>query len=137
MKADTPLRLGSRRSPMAVAQSGDVARLLTERTGRPVEIVGVTTFGGFRYGDDHHAVIAILVRDADEGTTPDACLDTFERWAEPTARDFNVSVETLSTMRASGAVVAAENMPVASQGRGSKSAGRVKVSSRIVSVPWL
>ena len=45
MKADTPLRLGSRRSPMAVAQSGDVARLLTERIGRAVEIVGVTTLG--------------------------------------------------------------------------------------------
>ena len=45
MKADTPLRLGSRRSPMAVAQSGTVARLLTERTGRRVEIVGVTTLG--------------------------------------------------------------------------------------------
>ncbi len=45
MKADTPLRLGSRRSPMAVAQSGDVARLLTERTGRLVELVGVTTLG--------------------------------------------------------------------------------------------
>ena len=45
MKADTPLRLGSRRSPMAVAQSGDVARLLTQRTGRAVEIVGVTTLG--------------------------------------------------------------------------------------------
>jgi len=39
------LRLGSRKSPMAIAQSGDVARLLTERTGRRVEIVGVTTFG--------------------------------------------------------------------------------------------
>lgn len=40
-----PLRLGSRRSPMAIAQSGDVARLITERTGRRVEIVGVTTLG--------------------------------------------------------------------------------------------
>ncbi|HEX3959124.1 MAG TPA: hydroxymethylbilane synthase [Trebonia sp.] len=39
------LRLGSRRSPMAVAQSGDVARLITERTGRPVEIVGITSLG--------------------------------------------------------------------------------------------
>jgi hydroxymethylbilane synthase len=39
------LRLGSRRSPMAVAQSGDVARLITERTGRSVELVGVTTLG--------------------------------------------------------------------------------------------
>jgi hydroxymethylbilane synthase len=30
---------------MAIAQSGDVARLITERTGRRVEIVGVTTLG--------------------------------------------------------------------------------------------
>jgi hydroxymethylbilane synthase len=30
---------------MAISQSGDVARLITERTGRPVEIVGVTTLG--------------------------------------------------------------------------------------------
>jgi hydroxymethylbilane synthase len=43
--AEAPLRLGSRRSPMAVAQSGDVARLITECTGRRVEIVGVTTLG--------------------------------------------------------------------------------------------
>jgi hydroxymethylbilane synthase len=41
----TPLRLGSRKSPMAISQSGEVARLITERTGRPVELVGVTTFG--------------------------------------------------------------------------------------------
>ena len=45
MKAEAPLRLGSRRSPMALAQSGEVARLITERTGRQVEIVGVTTLG--------------------------------------------------------------------------------------------
>lgn len=39
------LRLGSRRSPMAVAQSRQVAGMITERTGRQVEIVGVTTLG--------------------------------------------------------------------------------------------
>ena len=39
------LRLGSRRSPMAVAQSRQVAGMITERTGRQVEIVGVTTPG--------------------------------------------------------------------------------------------
>jgi hydroxymethylbilane synthase len=39
------LRLGTRRSPMAVAQSGDVARLITERTGREIELVRVTTHG--------------------------------------------------------------------------------------------
>ena len=39
------LRLGSRKSPMAIAQSRQVADMITERTGRPVEIVGVTTLG--------------------------------------------------------------------------------------------
>jgi hydroxymethylbilane synthase len=39
------LRLGSRRSPMAMAQSAEVARLVTARTGRQVELVGVTTLG--------------------------------------------------------------------------------------------
>ncbi len=39
------LRLGSRRSPMAVAQSRQVAGMITGRTGRQVEIVGMTTLG--------------------------------------------------------------------------------------------
>lgn len=39
------LRLGSRRSPMAIAQSRQVADMITERAGRQVEIVGVTTLG--------------------------------------------------------------------------------------------
>jgi hydroxymethylbilane synthase len=39
------LRLGSRKSPMAIVQSELVAALITERTGRPVEMVGVTTLG--------------------------------------------------------------------------------------------
>jgi hydroxymethylbilane synthase len=41
----TALRLGTRRSPMALAQSGEVARRITERTGREIELVGVTTHG--------------------------------------------------------------------------------------------
>jgi hydroxymethylbilane synthase len=43
--AQPALRLGTRKSPMAIAQSRLVARLVTERTGREVELVGVTTFG--------------------------------------------------------------------------------------------
>jgi hydroxymethylbilane synthase len=39
------LRLGSRRSSMAMSQSRHVADLITESTGRPVEIVGVITPG--------------------------------------------------------------------------------------------
>ena len=45
MNAEAPLRLGSRKSPMAISQSGDVARVVSERTGRRVEIVGVSTLG--------------------------------------------------------------------------------------------
>jgi hydroxymethylbilane synthase len=41
----TTLRLGSRKSPMAVAQSRLVARQISDATGREIEIVGVTTLG--------------------------------------------------------------------------------------------
>ena len=40
-----PLRLGTRKSPMAMTQAGQVARLISERTGTAVELVGLTTFG--------------------------------------------------------------------------------------------
>ena len=43
--SNAPLRLGTRRSPMAMAQSSQVAELVTARTGRAVELVGITTFG--------------------------------------------------------------------------------------------
>jgi hydroxymethylbilane synthase len=45
MSGPAVLRLGTRKSPMAMAQSGLVARAITERTGVPVELVGVTTKG--------------------------------------------------------------------------------------------
>jgi hydroxymethylbilane synthase len=41
----TALRLGTRKSPMAMAQSLQVARAITERTGREVELVGISTYG--------------------------------------------------------------------------------------------
>ncbi|MGD0375992.1 MAG: hydroxymethylbilane synthase [Streptosporangiaceae bacterium] len=40
-----PLRLGTRKSPMAQAQSLQVARLVTDRTGREIELAPITTFG--------------------------------------------------------------------------------------------
>lgn len=45
LRLGTVLRLGSRRSPMAVAQSRLVADQITAKTGREVELVGVTTLG--------------------------------------------------------------------------------------------
>jgi hydroxymethylbilane synthase len=40
-----PLRLGSRKSPMAIEQSRQVADMITGRTGRQVQLVGVTPLG--------------------------------------------------------------------------------------------
>jgi hydroxymethylbilane synthase len=42
---DTPLRLGTRRSKLAMAQSGMVADAVREVTGRAVELVEITTYG--------------------------------------------------------------------------------------------
>jgi hydroxymethylbilane synthase len=48
-----PLRLGTRGSALALAQSGHVAAAITERTGRDVELVRITT-----QGDVNRAAIA-------------------------------------------------------------------------------
>jgi hydroxymethylbilane synthase len=45
-----PLRLGTRRSPMAMEQSGQVARAITKRTGVQVELVGIATHGDVSRG---------------------------------------------------------------------------------------
>ncbi|MET7702930.1 MULTISPECIES: hydroxymethylbilane synthase [unclassified Streptomyces] len=41
----TALRLGTRRSKLALAQSGQVADAVSQVTGRPVELVEITTYG--------------------------------------------------------------------------------------------
>ncbi|MEW1718373.1 hydroxymethylbilane synthase [Streptomyces sp. NPDC093109] len=43
--SERPLRLGTRRSKLAMAQSGQVAQAVSELTGRPVELVEITTYG--------------------------------------------------------------------------------------------
>jgi hydroxymethylbilane synthase len=50
-RAASPLRLGTRKSPMAMVQSRHVARLITESTGHGVELIGITTFGDVSRAD--------------------------------------------------------------------------------------
>lgn len=45
MTTEKALRLGTRRSRLAMAQSGHVADAVRELTGRPVELVEITTYG--------------------------------------------------------------------------------------------
>lgn len=44
-RPDQPLRLGTRRSKLAMSQSGHVADAVRAITGRPVELVEITTYG--------------------------------------------------------------------------------------------
>ncbi|MFD6879430.1 MULTISPECIES: hydroxymethylbilane synthase [unclassified Streptomyces] len=44
-RPDRPLRLGTRRSKLAMSQSGHVAEAVRAVTGRPVELVEITTYG--------------------------------------------------------------------------------------------
>ncbi|MFE2288485.1 hydroxymethylbilane synthase [Streptomyces sp. NPDC059443] len=44
-RLDQPLRLGTRRSKLAMSQSGHVAEAVRAITGRPVELVEITTYG--------------------------------------------------------------------------------------------
>lgn len=55
MSDSTPIRLGTRRSRLAVAQSGMVARELERVSGRPVELVEITS-----EGDTNRASLASL-----------------------------------------------------------------------------
>ncbi|AIR99791.1 hydroxymethylbilane synthase [Streptomyces glaucescens] len=43
--SEKALRLGTRRSKLAMAQSGQVAEAVSQVTGRPVELVEITTYG--------------------------------------------------------------------------------------------
>ncbi|WP_156761270.1 hydroxymethylbilane synthase [Microbacterium karelineae] len=55
MSTTTPIRLGTRRSRLAMAQSGLVARALERASGRPVELVQITS-----EGDTNRASLASL-----------------------------------------------------------------------------
>ncbi|MFG3705590.1 hydroxymethylbilane synthase [Micromonospora sp. NPDC047670] len=57
----TPLRLGTRGSALAMAQSGHVAEALTAATGRPVELVEVVTAGDRSSAPVHRLGVGVFV----------------------------------------------------------------------------
>jgi hypothetical protein len=58
-----------------------------------VKFWGVKSLVGFRYGKDHHAVVAGMVVHVDDETAPGACGTAFERWAQPWVDSFEVAIE--------------------------------------------
>lgn len=58
-----------------------------------VKFFGAKSLVGFRYGKDHHAVVAGTVVRVDDETAPGACGKAFEAWAQPMVDAFEVAIE--------------------------------------------
>ncbi|MFI7603862.1 hydroxymethylbilane synthase [Micromonospora sp. NPDC049366] len=76
-----PLRLGTRGSALAMAQSGHVAEALTAATGRPVELVEVVTAGDRSTAPVHRLGVGVFVsalRDALAARTIDFAVHSYK-----------------------------------------------------------
>lgn len=76
-----PLRLGTRGSALAMAQSGQVAQALTAATGNPVELVEVVTAGDRSTAPVHRLGVGVFVsalRDALTARTIDFAVHSFK-----------------------------------------------------------
>jgi hypothetical protein len=58
-----------------------------------VKFWGIKSLVGFRYGKDHHAIVAGFIVHVDDETAPGVCGATFERWAQPWMDSFEVAIE--------------------------------------------
>ncbi|MFG1841104.1 hydroxymethylbilane synthase [Micromonospora sp. NPDC049175] len=76
-----PLRLGTRGSTLAMAQSGQIAEALTAATGRPVELVEVVTAGDRSNAPVHRLGVGVFVsalRDALTAGTIDFAVHSYK-----------------------------------------------------------
>ncbi|MEU8182450.1 hydroxymethylbilane synthase [Micromonospora sp. NPDC049044] len=76
-----PLRLGTRGSALAMAQSGQIAEALTAATGRPVELVEVVTAGDRSNAPVHRLGVGVFVsalRDALTARTIDFAVHSYK-----------------------------------------------------------
>ncbi|MFR9776507.1 hydroxymethylbilane synthase [Micromonospora sp. MS34] len=76
-----PLRLGTRGSALAMAQSGQIAEALTAATGRPVELVEVVTAGDRSSAPVHRLGVGVFVsalRDALTAGTIDFAVHSYK-----------------------------------------------------------
>jgi hypothetical protein len=58
-----------------------------------VKFWGVKSLVGFRYGKEHHAIVAGFVTNVPDNSVPGACTKSFEQWATPWIKAFEVDVQ--------------------------------------------
>ncbi|MCZ7419232.1 hydroxymethylbilane synthase [Verrucosispora sp. WMMA2121] len=91
---EAPLRLGTRGSKLAMAQSGQVAGALTARTGRPVELVEVVTAGDRSSAPVHRLGVGVFVsalRDALVAGTIDFAVHSYKDLPTATAAGLHIA----------------------------------------------
>ncbi|MDG4794133.1 hydroxymethylbilane synthase [Micromonospora sp. WMMD1082] len=92
--SSAPLRLGTRGSTLAMAQSGQVAEALTARTGRPVELVEVVTAGDRSSAPVHRLGVGVFVsalRDALVAGTIDVAVHSYKDLPTATAAGLHIA----------------------------------------------
>ncbi|MFI7647428.1 hydroxymethylbilane synthase [Micromonospora sp. NPDC049460] len=90
----TPLRLGTRGSKLAMAQSGHVAEALTAATGHPVELVEVVTAGDRSSAPVHRLGVGVFVsalRDALTAGTIDFAVHSYKDLPTATAAGLHIA----------------------------------------------
>ncbi|MBQ1026950.1 hydroxymethylbilane synthase [Micromonospora sp. C95] len=91
---EAPLRLGTRGSKLAMAQSGQVAEALTARTGRAVELVEVVTAGDRSSAPVHRLGVGVFVsalRDALVAGTIDFAVHSYKDLPTATAAGLHIA----------------------------------------------
>jgi hypothetical protein len=58
-----------------------------------VKFWGVKSLVGFRYGKEHHAIVAGFVTYVPDNSVPNACVKAFEGWATPWVKAFDVELQ--------------------------------------------
>jgi hypothetical protein len=58
-----------------------------------VRFLTVKSLVGFRYGKEHHAIVAAFVTNVDDNEATGACDKSFEKWATPWIEAFDVEVQ--------------------------------------------
>ncbi|MEU8299455.1 hydroxymethylbilane synthase [Micromonospora sp. NPDC048909] len=89
-----PLRLGTRGSALAMAQSGQIAEALTAATGRPVELVEVVTAGDRSAAPVHRLGVGVFVsalRDALIARTIDLAVHSYKDLPTATAAGLHIA----------------------------------------------
>ncbi|MFF0469136.1 hydroxymethylbilane synthase [Micromonospora zamorensis] len=121
-----PLRLGTRGSALAMAQSSQIAEALTAATGRPVELVEVITAGDRSNAPVHRLGVGVFVsalRDALTARTIDFAVHSYKDLPTATAAGLHIAAvparqDPRDALIAQGGRTLAELPPGATVGTG-------------------